>query len=388
MKDIQRLISGVLIYAITIGGVGVALPLDALAAFSAITTRGSAVTGTGNNSSISVSPTANITVGKVAFFAVVTDNQSTTDGCDGALHTLSGSAGNTWMKLLECTETDGVSDDGVTVSLFYTKVATQISTTDSVTVSFQSSRSDIIGMLFEVTVGAGNTVNLEQLGTGVASLSASVSGMTSREYLLIGHSGSEGEDNAKTPDADYLERFDLITTTSGVLDSNIAAHVQTRIATLTSDTVTSTAWTNTNPITTLSALYEVTLVAPTIATDAASNVADTTATLNATISATGYEDAKERGFAYSTVSTLSSGVSTSTLGAFTGTGSFSENLSSLTPGQTYYFRAYATNNGGTGYGTIKSFTATAPDVPAAAVGQPRFLRMGTMLLLRGTLIIR
>ena len=39
-----------------------------------------------------------------------------------------------------------------------------------------------------------------------------------------------------------------------------------------------------------------------------------------------------------------------------GTGSFTSSLTNLTPNTTYYVRAYATNNAGTGYGEQKSFT--------------------------------
>jgi hypothetical protein len=49
-------------------------------------------------------------------------------------------------------------------------------------------------------------------------------------------------------------------------------------------------------------------------------------------------------------------VSTSTLGAQTGTASFNNGISSLSPSTTYYVRAYATIGIGTGYGGIISFT--------------------------------
>lgn len=42
-----------------------------------------------------------------------------------------------------------------------------------------------------------------------------------------------------------------------------------------------------------------------------------------------------------------------------GLGSFTSNITNLTPGYTYYVRAYATNSEGTAYGEQKSFTASA-----------------------------
>ncbi len=71
---------------------------------------------------------------------------------------------------------------------------------------------------------------------------------------------------------------------------------------------------------------------------------------------TGGDNATEHGFAYSTDSAVSTGVSTTTLGSLTSNSSFSSAVTGLTASLTYYFRAYATNTGGTGYGAIKSFT--------------------------------
>jgi len=96
-------------------------------------------------------------------------------------------------------------------------------------------------------------------------------------------------------------------------------------------------------------------VAPTVTTSTASSITQTTATLNGSISATGGEDATQHGFAYGTDSLLSSVIATTTEGVKVGTGSFTSAIASLTAGTTYYLRSYATNSGGTGYGSIESF---------------------------------
>lgn len=95
--------------------------------------------------------------------------------------------------------------------------------------------------------------------------------------------------------------------------------------------------------------------APSVATNPAL-VGATTATLHGAITNTGGNDATEHGFAYSTDSGLSTGVSTTTLGSFTGTGNFEEGILGLNTDTPYYYRAYATNGSGTGYGTIRTFT--------------------------------
>lgn len=94
---------------------------------------------------------------------------------------------------------------------------------------------------------------------------------------------------------------------------------------------------------------------PTVTTNFASNVGASSATLHGSITSNGGADATQHGFAYSTNSTLSSGVSTTTLGSYTGAGNFSSGIASLIGDTTYYFRAYATNSGGTGFGAILSF---------------------------------
>ncbi len=106
--------------------------------------------------------------------------------------------------------------------------------------------------------------------------------------------------------------------------------------------------------------------APTVASDAATVVTASAATIGGTISDTGGSNATERGFATSTVSSLASSVSTSTESGSFSTGSWTAAFSntSLTGNTSYYFRAYATTPGGTGYGDITPFL-TLPDTPGS-----------------------
>ena len=91
---------------------------------------------------------------------------------------------------------------------------------------------------------------------------------------------------------------------------------------------------------------------PTATTNFA-NAGFNSATLHGTKSGGG--NATEHGFAYGTDSTLATVIATTTLGALTSNSSFFSYVSGLSASITYYFRAYATNNGGPGYGVIKSF---------------------------------
>ena len=128
------------------------------------------------------------------------------------------------------------------------------------------------------------------------------------------------------------------------------------------------------------ATFEVDPIASsTVTTSSATGVTTSAATLNATITATGGSDATQSGFAYSTDPTLTSGVSTSTLGAQTGTASFSQNLSSLNSNITYYFRAYVINPAGTSYGSIQSFT-TLTAIPTVTSSSASSITASSVLL--------
>ena len=101
--------------------------------------------------------------------------------------------------------------------------------------------------------------------------------------------------------------------------------------------------------------------APTASTTAASSIGTTSATLGGTATAdAGGEAITARGVVYSTTNTTptigGAGVTNVTIGS--GAGSFSQSVTSLTAGTLHYFRAYATNAGGTGYGTVSTFTTS------------------------------
>lgn len=96
--------------------------------------------------------------------------------------------------------------------------------------------------------------------------------------------------------------------------------------------------------------------APTVSTGFTGNVSTNSANLFGTITSDGGDSITEYGFAYASGAALSSGVSTTTSGAGS-VGEWNESISSLTTGTTYYYRAYAANSGGTGYGLVRSFTA-------------------------------
>src|SRR3989344_2709520 len=124
---------------------------EAKATFGTPVLRGSAVGSGETDNVIGVSPGANITVGKIAIVACVTDNQGTSNGAT-TNHTISDTDVNTWTRVYEETDSDGADNDGSAASLWWTKVATQIDTGDSITCTTGENESDKIITVFEVTV--------------------------------------------------------------------------------------------------------------------------------------------------------------------------------------------------------------------------------------------
>lgn len=104
----------------------------------------------------------------------------------------------------------------------------------------------------------------------------------------------------------------------------------------------------------------VSIVAPTVTTQAASSIGQLTATGNGTIVSTGNANPTRRGIQINTVAAAppesSPGHDFYSTGSFSA-GAFTISITGLTPGQIYYYRAYATNAAGTGYGSWVSFTA-------------------------------
>lgn len=111
--------------------------------------------------------------------------------------------------------------------------------------------------------------------------------------------------------------------------------------------------------------YETTGI-PKVTTNAATGVSGALATLNGNITDVGGATCTVRGFKYKE-GIAGEEQDASDSGAF-GTGAFSEALTGLDPTKKYYFKAYATNTAGTGYGAWKSFgvTIAAPTVTSGA----------------------
>ncbi len=93
---------------------------------------------------------------------------------------------------------------------------------------------------------------------------------------------------------------------------------------------------------------------PSVTTANPSNITQTSATLGGNVTSDGGSTVTQRGVCWSTSENPT--LSNQFLPSGSGTGSFSINISGLTPDVTYYVRAFATNSNGTAYGNQVSFT--------------------------------
>lgn len=107
--------------------------------------------------------------------------------------------------------------------------------------------------------------------------------------------------------------------------------------------------------------------APSVSTGVTSSITTTGAIAAGSITATGCTSVTAYGIEYSTISGFANGSGTQVAASNLNAGAFSSTLSGLTPATTYYYKAYATNAGGTTYGTQSSFTTSAPPPPQLTV---------------------
>ena len=101
---------------------------------------------------------------------------------------------------------------------------------------------------------------------------------------------------------------------------------------------------------------------PTVMTGSAANIGEMSAVCSGEVTHNGGEDLTACGICWATQvdPTLSDSVWQGPVTG-NGVGSFSGSITSLKPGTTYYFRAFATNSAGTAYGSSQSFKTASDD---------------------------
>ena len=116
----------------------------------------------------------------------------------------------------------------------------------------------------------------------------------------------------------------------------------------------------------VSAVAEAINTIPTITTPTSASITLNSANLGGNTTSIGCTNIIERGIYYSTTSGFANGAGTkvSSLGTYS-TGTFTVSVSGLASSTTYYYKAFATNDGGTSYTSEGTFTTSAISAPVA-----------------------
>jgi hypothetical protein len=123
--------------------------------------------------------------------------------------------------------------------------------------------------------------------------------------------------------------------------------------------------------------HEISIGAPVVITNNASNISQTAATLNGSISSS-FPAVTASGILYGTSNNLTLGgvgVTDLPTAPLVTLGAFNASASGLSSGASYFFRAYAVNGTDTGYGAVRNFAASIPlpfieNFDSAFVGMP------------------
>ena len=214
-------------------------------AIGTVVTRGAGVSTT-SNSTLAATLTGTVVVGRYLIVSVTSFNIATTDGDSNNHQSMADSVGNTYTKLYEKTNTvAGAAADGVTISTWIARIATQLTTSHSVTITFSGNVTKKTINLLEVPLTSSNYIlkaPSAYIGHGNNSLTAATSGLTSRQYLHYYHGAAQGVDTTKTAPTSFTERFDQAADTSAPSVGNETA---TFLTTNTGQSGAASNWTTT-----------------------------------------------------------------------------------------------------------------------------------------------
>jgi hypothetical protein len=101
---------------------------------------------------------------------------------------------------------------------------------------------------------------------------------------------------------------------------------------------------------------------PSISNPTSNSITSTSAVLGATINSIGCSAGIERGFYYSTTNNFADGTGTKVVVSGFSTGAFTQVITGLTEGTTYYYKGFATNSSGTAYTFQGSFSTPTPAI--------------------------
>lgn len=141
-------------------------------AFSGVSAAGFTASKTANQSSATRTVNQNIAVGDLLITIAVVDNNSSSNGDEGAVSSVTDAAGNTYTKIGEFCNAGGASQGGVTVSAWYTVCSfAMTANTTNITANFtnNTARDASVWGSLKVLIAAGKTVQV--IGTATEAIS-------------------------------------------------------------------------------------------------------------------------------------------------------------------------------------------------------------------------
>lgn len=304
-------------------------------------TTGSSETDAASYLTASITPTANclvlVAVGSSASTAV---NSPAVTGC-----------GMTWVKVSE------EFDDGATRHVALFRGMSSSPTTGALTISFGGQTQERVEISVVEFSGV-DTSGANGANAIVQHAKESLEGGSVDTDLTVTLGAFASSNNAtygvirSSYPANLLAGSGFTKTTS-VVATNAALGTEFRAD---NDTTVNFTWSPRDMYTQAIAVEIAAVKAPTVTTQAATNVSSTTATGNGTAVYDGGATISERGICWNTAGTPTTsdfkGTSSGT------TGVYSVPMTSLSGGTTYYARAYAINSIGTSYGAQVSFATS------------------------------
>jgi len=168
------------------------------------------------------------------------DNLSGSDGDNSEHVSLVDDRSNTWTKLKEFTNAQAGAATGVTASIWMTQIATQVETTDNITLTFSSAITAKTLRVARFTVAAGKTFSLVGSASGAADASLTgsnltISSLANAEHLFLHLAGIEGPSaDVYTSPTNYTASVQGGNNAGGAA-TNIVANSSFRILTATTD---------------------------------------------------------------------------------------------------------------------------------------------------------
>jgi hypothetical protein len=129
----------------------------------AITSAGNRGTGASTTSGTTLGVThaaVSSTVGQVVLLTVAFDNTGTTDADHDEIQGIADTGLNTWTKLGEYTNGQGSAAAGTTVSVWMSKITTQLDSGNTITVTFKNTIEAKCGSAWAFDVGANKTLSV------------------------------------------------------------------------------------------------------------------------------------------------------------------------------------------------------------------------------------